>query len=274
VTFGTYGIDSRTLHWFQIKVLMRLERKMFHLLHQALFYLHVTVGGLGLLVFWLPVLSKKGTKFHNQAGKVFVYSMYIIALSGLAMSVLILIDPVGVRFPDRSLSIGEAYELKDQNRRLSIFLLMLSLLTLVNVKHSILVLKAKKNRDLLKAPSHLACFAALILAGITVGLVAFYESNLLYGLFSLLSITLSFSAFRYIYKPEIKPREWIMEHMANILGAGIAAYTAFFAFGGRRFFSEILLGNMQFIPWLLPSVVGATAIYFLSKKYRQVYKIA
>ena len=247
---------------------------MVHLIHQFFFYLHVVLGSMGLLVFWLPVLGKKGTKFHKQFGKVFVYTMYSIAISGIIMSLLVLIDPVGVRFPERGMSFEQAYQLKEQNRQLSVFLLMLSLLVFVNVKQSILVLKAKANRELLKTPSHLACIGILLLAGISVGLLAIQQSNLLFGVFAVLSIALSTGTFKYIYKAELKPREWVIEHMGNILGAGIGAYTAFFAFGGRRFFSEVFLGNMQIIPWVLPAIVGLIVTPYLTKKYRKTYRIS
>jgi len=47
-------------------------------IHQILFYIHVLCGSIGLIVFWLPMLSKKGTKFHKSFGSVFVYGMLAV----------------------------------------------------------------------------------------------------------------------------------------------------------------------------------------------------
>ena len=77
----------------------------------------------------------------------------------------------------------------------------------------------------------------------------------------------------YIFKKSIKKREWLIEHLGNIIGAGIGAYTAFFAFGGRRFLAEIFAGQLQVVPWILPGVIGGIAIAYLSKRYRVQYKV-
>ncbi len=242
-------------------------------IHQWLFYLHVACGSIGLVVFWLPMLSKKGSIFHKSFGKVFAYGMFAVSVSGIAMSLMMLIDPIGIRAPDRNLGMEEAFQLAEQNRNFGTFLLMLSLLVFTNVKHSILVLKAKSDRLLLRRPSHLASILALLLTGLTVGYFSIAGGNILFGVFSVLSIVSSLMLLKYIYKPVIKKREWLIEHLGNIIGSGIGAYTAFFAFGGRRFLEEIFSGQMQLIPWILPGVIGGFASAYLSKKYRKQYKV-
>lgn len=247
---------------------------MIHYIHQFFLYFHITLGAAGLVVFWLPTLSKKGSRFHKKIGSVFVWTMLAISISGIIMSVLVLLDPIGVRVPERNLSQAESFSLKQQSREVAVFLLMLSMLVFVNVRQSVLVLKAKAHRDLLKRPSNLIPIGILLTAGIIVGIVAIVIVQPLFIVFSLLSIAVSYSSLKYIFKKELKEREWIIEHMGNILGAGIGAYTAFFAFGGRRFFAEIFSGNMILIPWVLPSVIGVSVTIYFTKKYRKQFRIA
>jgi hypothetical protein len=242
-------------------------------IHQILFYIHVICGSAGLLIFWLPMLAKKGSQLHIISGKIFSNGMLIVSVSGLVMSAFLLLDPIAVRFPEGGLAPEQAARVIEQNRNLGIFLLMLSLLVFVNVRHSILVLKAKADRSKLKNVNHLGSIMSLFLAGIGVGLLALDKGNILFAIFSLLSIASSVGLARYIFKPELKPKEWIIEHLTNIIGSGIGAYTAFFAFGGRRVFVEIFVGQMQLIPWILPGVVGAIASYHLANKYRKQYRM-
>jgi len=246
---------------------------MLHYIHQFLLYFHITLGAVGLVVFWLPTLSKKGSPFHKRVGKIFVLTMFAISISGIIMSILVLVDPIGVRVPERNLTLAQSFSLKQQSRETAVFLLMLSMLVFVNVKQSILVLKVKADRDLLKIPSTLIPIGILLVTGIAVGIVAIIIVQPLFIVFSIISIVVSYGSLKYIFKKEIKQREWIIEHMGNILGTGIAAYTAFFAFGGRRLFSEILSGDMQLIPWILPSVIGVSATIYFSKKYRKKYRV-
>lgn len=243
-------------------------------IHQVLFYIHVFCGSIGLIVFWLPMLVKKGGALHISSGKIFANGMLIVSISGLFMSAFLLLDPIGVRYPEGGISIEKAQLVVEQNRSLGIFLLMLSLLVFVNVKHSILVLKAKSDRSLLKSVGHMTSISALLLTGIAVGLLAFESGNVLFAIFSGLSIVSSVGLFRYVFKQHLKPREWLIEHLTNIIGSGIGAYTAFFAFGGRRFLGEIFSGQLQILPWILPGIIGAVASVYLARKYRALYRVA
>ena len=246
---------------------------MIHYIHQFLLYFHITLGAAGLVIFWLPTLSKKGTQFHKRIGKIFVWTMFAISISGIIMCVFVLLDPIGVRAPERNLTFNQSISLKQQSREAAVFLLMLSMLVFVNVKQSVLVLKVKADRDLLKTSSTLIPIGILLITGIIVGIVGIIIIQPLFIVFSLLSITVSYGSLKYIFKKELKEREWVIEHMGNILGTGIGAYTAFFAFGGRRFFSEIFGNSLQIIPWILPSIIGVLATFYFSKKYKKKYRV-
>ena len=246
---------------------------MFSEIHQILFYLHVVVGSIALVVFWLPMVSKKGSPFHKTFGKVFSYGMFAVSISGIIMSMMVLIDPAMVREIDAGLDEQTQQQLAERARRSSAFLLMLSLLVFTNVKHSLLVLKAKQDRAILRSVSHIVSISLLLLTGIAIGYFGFTSGNTLFIVFSILCIVSSGNLFFYVFKKSIKKREWLIEHLGNIIGAGIGAYTAFFAFGGRRFLAEIFTGQLQVVPWILPGVVGGMAIAYLSKKYRVQYRV-
>ncbi|TQV70946.1 hypothetical protein FLL45_21710 [Aliikangiella marina] len=247
---------------------------MAHLTHQALLYLHIIAGAVALVVFWIPVIAKKGSSIHTRFGFYFTSLMYTISLSGLVMSIMVLTDPIAVRLPANEMSPEQLSRYIEINRNSSIFLLMLSLLVLTNVRQSILVLKAKSDRAMLKKPAELSLVLLLGFAGVIVGYIGISKGNVLFQIFAGVSILNSIGSLHYIYKPNFQQREWLIAHLGNIIGAGIGAYTAFFAFGGRRFFAELLPGIWQIVPWIIPAVVGIIATQLLNRKYRKQYKIA
>jgi hypothetical protein len=71
---------------------------------------------------------------------------------------------------------------------------------------------------------------------------------------------------------ELKHKQWVIEHLGAMIGSGIGAYTAFFAFGGRQLFEN--LGNVQIIFWVAPGVIGSIAITILSRNYTTKFKPA
>jgi len=56
-------------------------------------------------------------------------------------------------------------------------------------------------------------------------------------------------------------------HLNGMIGSGIGAYTAFFAFGGRSLLGELLPGQWQVIPWVLPTVIGVIAASRVSRRW-------
>jgi len=246
---------------------------MFHIVHQSAFYLHILVGSVALIIFWLPFLTKKGGIDHRRYGQIFTKMMYIVAFSGIVMSSLVLVDPIAVRFPDGDFDVNKMADILFWNRVETSFLFMLSILVIVFLRQSMLVLKAKHQRELLRTPIHLGTIGFLGVCSIFVGLVSIKFGIILLGVFAILGIVTVLKSFHYIYKPAIKDREWIIVHLDNVCSAGISTYTAFFAFGGRRLLEDFLPGNLQMIPWILPGIVGGIAISLMIKKFGKKFNV-
>lgn len=246
---------------------------MSHFIHQFALYFHITIGVIALITFWLPMFARKGSKNHRLFGKFFVNAMYAVSVSGIIMSLLVLADPVSVRLYQGSLGLQQQNFIA-QNQLFAAFLLMLSMLTLCNLRQSVLVLLAKAERSMLKSPFHLALIASLALLGMIVGGLGYINNITLLKVFASLCVLNAIGMLHYIFKAKIKQREWVLVHLRNILGAGIATYTAFFAFGGKQLFAGLLTGELEIVPWILPSIVGVSAITYLTKKYRRQLKVA
>lgn len=240
-------------------------------LHRLALLVHISIGAVALIVFWLPVFSRKGSAFHRRAGSWFANGMYAVAASGLFMSTLTLIDPIGVRFAGQPLSAEEAAGAATRIRMFSLFLLMLSVLVYTSVRHSILVLRARDDRSVLRQARHVGPQLALALLGLGVGLTGIATGQLLLMIFAAVSIALAAGMLRYSFKASLARNEWWVAHLSNMIGGGIGAYTAFFAFGGQRFLSGLFAGQWQVVPWVLPSVIGTIFIVYLSRHYRRKF---
>jgi len=242
-------------------------------LYYLALYTHIMVGAVALLVFWFPMLAKKGSPFHKKSGRWFVNAMYTVSISGFIMTSLVLLDPIAVRYTD-ALPVADKIESIIRQQRISAgFLLMLSWLVFTNVKQSLLVLKAKADRRLLRSPAHLLTVFSLACLGVIMLAIGVQQQIILFQIFSVLCIVISIGSLHYIFKKKLRRREWIMAHLGNIIGAGIGTYTAFFAFGGRALFSEILTGGWQILPWILPSLIGIAYNVYSNNRYRQQFKV-
>lgn len=242
--------------------------------HQFILYLHIVLGAFALIIFWGPVLVKKGSGNHILMGRMFNYSMLAVAVSGVVMSLMVIYDPIAIRYPSAELSPQQLASLSTQQRQLSEFLLMLSLLVWVSVRHATLVLQAKQARQQLKTLGHLLGIGLLTLSATRVLYIAIDKGSVLYAIFAGIGLFTAITTLYYIYKPTLKPREWVLEHMTTIIGAGIAVYTAFFAVGGRHWLMQVLPGAWQLLPWVLPGIIGTVAINRFKKRIAKQYRIA
>jgi hypothetical protein len=92
-------------------------------------------------------------------------------------------------------------------------------------------------------------------------------------IFAVVSLVTASTISLYVYKKEIKPRAWIIEHFSSMVGSGIAVYTAFFAAGGRRMLSQWLPEQWQLVSWLAAPVIGVTVMILLTGYYKRKYKV-
>jgi hypothetical protein len=242
-------------------------------LHTTLLYLHIVLGAIALVLYWMPIITRKGSKLHINAGKVFYYLMLIVSGSGIVLSLLGLCDPVGIYTAGKQMTAAQIERMLVWRIPLSQFLLLLSLLTWVTVRHAVGVLHAKNDRSMLRrwfyqGPVLVLFPTALYVAyqGVTVGMP-------LLIIFAVVSLVTASTISLYVYKKEIKPRAWIIEHFSSMVGSGIAVYTAFFAAGGRRMLSQWLPEQWQLVSWLAAPVIGVTVMILLTGYYKRKYKV-
>lgn len=242
--------------------------------HQIALYLHIVIGALALLLFWVPVFTRKGNRDHKRFGRFFSYAMYTIAFSGLVMSSLDLLFPLLTHAGDLNLEDLEADRVKTEVRTFGLFLFSLSVLVLTSTRHGWLTILYRGEREPLRRPLHLALNAVLIVVGIVLFGTGLRADSILFVIFGLLQTVSGLSNLRYIFRKELRPKEWWIQHLNGLIGSGIGAYTAFAVFGGRRLFEQIFTSNFESFSvflWIAPGVIGGIAISVLSRYYRNKF---
>lgn len=237
-----------------------------HYLHQLLLVVHIAIGTIAIVAFWVPVASKKGGRLHRQAGRIYTWAMYAVAISAIAMSSIVLFDPIGVRFPDRNLDPARAANIASQSRLFAVFLFMLGLLVLSGLRHGLLALQVRKNPSAFKSLRHITLVASLSIMAVIVGFVGYQASSILLMIFGFIAGSGAFSMIRDIRKTSFTRREALYAHFNGLIGTGIGAYTAVIVFGGSRLLSQILTGQWQVIPWVTPAIVGTIIIQRMKRQ--------
>jgi len=242
---------------------------MTHYIHQLAFYIHIITGSVALIIFWLPMIAKKGSAKHKQYGRYFVKAMLAISISGFVMTTLVLIDPIAVRQPADTLNQAQLAKFALNNRLFAGFLFMLSLLVFNTTRYAIAVLDAKEQRQLLRRSKFVIPFVLQLICGAIMFMVGSHYEQVLFQVFAVLCVVNSIGSLKYIFTSEVPKRSWLIEHLGAIFGSGIAAYTAFFVFGGSRLFEVFISQQGQLVLWVLPGVLGTIASIIYKKRYRQ-----
>jgi hypothetical protein len=238
-------------------------------LHSFTFILHIIFGSIALVLFWVPIFTKKGQLNHRKFGQYYKNAMYAVALTGVIMAMLVLGAPLTIKH--EYANHQHAGEIAETFRYFSMFLLYLALLNFTATRHGIEVLRIKDARNALRRFNYIIPIWALTLGGTGIFAMGLLRENTLFMIFGIFGSIIGGLMLRYCLRQNVPKNTWILEHIGSMIGSGIGAYTAFLAFGGRTLFSE--LGQWQMVFWIAPGVIGATASYLFCKRYEKVFKI-
>jgi len=243
-------------------------------LHQYALYLHIAIGSCALLLFWVPVFTRKGNLDHKRFGRYFAYCMYAVSFSGIVMSGLDLSFPLAMHAAGLELSNEEAASVTRQVRESGLFLFSLSILVLTSTRHGWLTILHREDRAPLRHPLHVALNGGLLAIGIVLFSVGYGAGTVLFMIFGALQISSGVGNLRYSFRKELRPKEWWIQHLSGLIGSGIGAYTAFAVLGGRTLFEELFSTNFESLAiflWITPGILGTIAIQYSSRYYKNKF---
>lgn len=211
-------------------------------LFQLLLVLHIAGGSLGLLAGTIAASVLKGRKWHLLAGRFFFYGMFVASTSSLIIT----------NMPGHE----------------NIFLFAVAGFTLYMASsgYRMIILKRKDNSG--NVGFSWVDYAVLIF-GLTFGLFlcllaikGVLKGNLFAlvpSIFGLLCLWFSAADLALISGKKLIKQTWLYNHIIRMIGALIAAYTAFLVVNVHL--------KKAWILWLAPTLIGTFVIIFFIRKF-------
>lgn len=197
-------------------------------------WLHIGTGSLALITSLVPLLSRKGSKLHNNSGHVFVLS---ILTSGFFGAVLGLVKSSDLLFFVGVLSCWSA------------------LVGKAALKGNGFLLQKRWVHGWLLATYLLTAASTLYWSWQRTN-----QLNLILCGFVLIALTTSVTEIRHLVNPANPADKRYRRHSGQIMGAVIACWTAFLVV--NQTFSQPMLN------WFLPTVSGGFLIVYWQRKIR------
>lgn len=212
------------------------------------YFVHVGLGTLALATFWTAGLSRKGSPTHRLAGKI-----YLLAMSGLLAAAVPLTALLAARNP-----VAGA------------FLCYLIVITLTSVWTSWRAVQDKRDWARYTGPIYKALMWANLATGLVIawlGLFITTQMAVIFVAFSSIGILGFVKMWRFSRRPPADPRWPLRQHLAAMLGNGIATHIAFLSIGLPKLLPMLAGPTLQNVAWLGPLVVASVAGIYFTRKY-------
>ena len=245
---------------------------------------HITIGLVGLIAYWVPVLAKKGGKLHIVSGRIFEWCGYYVAGTALFSCVRYLSTPRHYAlFQDYSTETAEEFARVQGAQFLLTVLAFLAVVFLFQLRmgmRTVRVLKKKpdKYRNWEAAAwlyGHL--LAAIALAGfgayrLATGASPLHWVSVALGTFTVWEFRKELAFHR---NPNKEKMAWWFKHMECMLGCGVAFHTAGLVFTvswlDKYKGIALLPDSLAFVPWVLPALIGGPVTHLWIGKYRKKF---
>lgn len=222
---------------------------------------HIVAGAAGLLLFWVPIFSRKGAATHKRFGRGFLWAVYTVGISSLLS--------VGLHLAQVAWQGHNLLNIRQFG--FLMFLVYLAINVMISAWYMRHVLIHKRDLVGLRRPLTWALAGFALLSSLALILLAMRlpssASVVMYAL-SPIGLLNAWSMQRHLRFPNREPRAWFYEHMGQGIGIGIAFHTAFIVVGARTVLDQWLVGMWGVLPWVAPAVIGITANILWERYYR------
>ena len=179
------------------------------LLFQSVLAVHVAAGAVALLVFWVPLVTKKGGRMHRRVGWVYVAAAGTLAVTGFLLCIRLVSSGSPLRW------------------RAGIFLAYVSVLAGASAQLGVRALQTKGRAGASRGAIDLVPPLLLVAGGVALAAFGICRSTVLYVLFAGLGVVLGLSHLRFWLTPPAHERAWFLAHMSGMGTSCITTVTAF-----------------------------------------------
>ncbi|MBU8880569.1 DUF2306 domain-containing protein [Bacillus sp. FJAT-29790] len=215
--------------------------------------LHIIGGFTALLVFWVPMITKKGGKIHNFIGWVYVWAMAIVSISAFYMGIY------RVLFDENA---------NTERISFSWFLIFIAILSGASAWYGIRVLCFKKRTKAHRNIIDIFVSILLLTSGMAIGIYGVMIKSPLITYFPLLGLFLGSIQLNYWLRKPVKRMHWLFEHFGGMISCCISTVTAFATFGAPRLLN---IQSSNLLLWLLPTFILVPVLIGFSMFYGKKY---
>jgi len=209
---------------------------------KMILYLHIAGGSAALLSMFIPLVTRKGGRTHRRSGWVFVGGMTVVSVTALMLS--------AARY---------FFDPRPEAKAFALFLFYVAILTGNAVSVGIRALRMKDRTGPHVHPWDVGLAALLTVTSVAMAVYGIATSRALFVAFSGIGLVAGVQGLWYWLRPPTCRMHWWLRHMSAMLGACIAATTAFLVTNAALVGAP--RGSM--IVWLAPSIIGTpvTAVW-------------
>jgi uncharacterized membrane protein len=213
------------------------------LLFQSVLAVHIAAGAVALLVFWVPLVTKKGGRTHRRVGWVYVAAAGTLAVTGFLLCIQLVSSPL--------------------RWRAGIFLAYVSVLAGASAQFGVRALGTKGRARASRGAIDLVPPLLLVAGGVALAAFGIQRSMVFYVLFAALGVVLGLSQLRFWLTPPAHEHAWFLAHMGGMGTSCITTVTAFVVVNARSF------GMRTFDPalWACPIAVLAVGLTIWRRYY-------
>lgn len=206
--------------------------------------IHMVIGAVALISFWIAALARKGGRIHRTAGKVYFVSILMILASVIPMIVM------NYQRNDYSGALGLA------------FLFVMTFTATWIARRSI---SCKRDITSYKSFFFYGLASFLTLFGIVILVISIFAGAFLYGFFALTGLTLAGSMWHQVIDRPVKRNWYLSQHLNGVALLFAATHGSFLRFGLTKLmpvipdtpqFNTISQTSMILLALLLRVIIG------------------
>jgi hypothetical protein len=217
------------------------------LLYSIALVVHIVAGTVALAVFWVPLVTRKGSRTHRRVGWVYVIAAWVIALTAVVVCGRLIADPHPFR------------------HRAGIFLLYVGILAGASALLGVRALRTKGRTEASRALIDLVPPVLLVAGGIALAAFGVQQGMLLYVAFAALGTAQGLARLRFWLTPPSTSKEWFFAHMTGMGTSCITTVTAFVVVNAHN----LGMRTFDLVLWVAPVLVGATGLTLWTRYYRR-----
>lgn len=208
--------------------------------------IHIGIGAVALISFWVVALLRKGTRLHRRLGDVYLLAMLGILLTATPMA--------AVAFARGRSVFGT-------------FLMYLALVTATGAWLAFRAIRRRRSIDAYLASPYRPVAWLNIAAGIAVLILGAHQGALLLVGMSAIGLLVGYRMLAFDAQEVVDRNWWLKRHYTGIIGSGAAAHIAFLNLGVRHLMAASRYATLQYLWWFGPVLVSAAVVIYLNRRF-------